>query len=133
MKGSVPTMEQESLDKFKFDNRLRRRNGWLSDEESSTYIDALPDVADKAASPEDEVPEVAPPAEPATPAFEALPPAPEVPATPAFTPAPEIPAPATAPEIPEVSTGVATEIPTTGEATDERQADPLSPPPFKEL
>jgi len=126
-------MEQGSLDKFKFDNRLRRRKGWLSDEESSAYVDSLPDVADKAASPEDEVPEVAPPAESATPAFEALPPAPEIPATPAFTPAPEIPAPAAAPEIPEVSTGVAAEIPTTGEATDEQQADPLSPPPFKEI
>jgi CO dehydrogenase/acetyl-CoA synthase beta subunit len=47
-------MEQGSIKKLKFDNRLSRRKGWLSNEEEKTYLEALPDVADKIATPEDD-------------------------------------------------------------------------------
>ena len=50
-------MEQGSIAKLKFDNRLSRRKGWLSNEEEKTYLEALPDVADKIATPEDDEPE----------------------------------------------------------------------------
>jgi hypothetical protein len=50
-------MEQGSIAKLKFDNRLSRRKGWLSKQEQETYLDGLPDVADKIATPEDDEPE----------------------------------------------------------------------------
>lgn len=42
-------MERGSLEKLQYDKRLRLRNGWISKEETQSYIDALPDVSDKIA------------------------------------------------------------------------------------
>ena len=50
-------MEQGSIAKLKFDNRLSRRKGWLSKKEEETDLEGLPDVADKIAMPEDDEPE----------------------------------------------------------------------------
>jgi hypothetical protein len=47
-------MERGSLDKLKFDKRLRRREGWSGEEETQSYIDSLPDVSDKIALESDE-------------------------------------------------------------------------------
>ncbi|MBW2294945.1 MAG: hypothetical protein JRG89_10510 [Deltaproteobacteria bacterium] len=47
-------MERGSLDKLKFDKRLRRRDGWSGEEETQSYIDSLPDVSDKIALESDE-------------------------------------------------------------------------------
>lgn len=101
-------MEQGSLDKLKFDNRLSRRKGWLSKQEEAAYVDSLPDVSDKISTPEDEEPAEAAEATEEAPqaSFEAVP---------AFEVQTEEP-PVAQPE-------------TEGELL----ADPLSPPPFKEL
>mgnify|MGYP006966872466 CR=1 FL=1 len=47
-------MERGSLEKLQYDKRLRLRNGWISEEETQRYIDALPDVSDKIAVEEEE-------------------------------------------------------------------------------
>ena len=112
MKGSVSTMEQGSLEKLKFDNRLSRRKGWLSKDENEANLQSLPDVSDKISTPEDEVEEAvaeaseaASQAEPQA-AFEAVPAfAVQTEGVPAAQPEPE----------------------------GELLADPLSPPPFEEL
>ena len=50
-------MERGSLEKLQYDKRLRLRNGWISKEETQSYIDALPDVSDKIAVEEEEITE----------------------------------------------------------------------------
>ena len=50
-------MEPGSLEKLQYDKRLRLRNGWISKEETQSYIDALPDVSDKIAVEEEEITE----------------------------------------------------------------------------
>lgn len=47
-------MERGSLDKLKFDKRLRRRDGWSGEEETQSHLDSLPDVSDKIALESDE-------------------------------------------------------------------------------
>jgi hypothetical protein len=47
-------MERGSLDKLKFDKRLRLRHGWSADAETENYLAALPDVSDKIAVETDE-------------------------------------------------------------------------------
>ena len=100
-------MEQGSIAKLKYDNRLSRRKGWLSNEEEKAYLEALPDVADKIAMPEDDEPEEV---------AEQVEAAPEeaYPAVAAF----------------EVQTE---EVAAPAEAESELLSAPLSPPPSKEL
>ena len=40
-------MNLEDEQKLKFDRRLRKRRGWVSDQEVRGYEEGLPDVADK--------------------------------------------------------------------------------------
>lgn len=47
-------MEQGSIEKLKFDNRLNRRKGWVSKSEKEAFLESLPDVSDKISTPEDE-------------------------------------------------------------------------------
>lgn len=47
-------MERDSLDKLKFDKRLRLRHGWSADQQTKDYLDALPDVSGKIAVESDE-------------------------------------------------------------------------------
>ncbi len=42
-------MDLKSLDRLKLDRRLIRRRNWISSDELRRKLDALPDVADKAA------------------------------------------------------------------------------------
>ncbi len=42
-------MDLKSLDRLKLDRRLSRRRNWISSDELRRKLDALPDVADKAA------------------------------------------------------------------------------------
>ena len=57
-------MERGSLEKLKFDRRLRLRDGWAADEEINSFLAALPDVSDKIAveSEEPAAPSVSQPA-----------------------------------------------------------------------
>jgi len=48
-------MERGSLDKLKFDKRLNRRNGWISQDEVAADLDNLPDASGKIA--QEEAPE----------------------------------------------------------------------------
>jgi hypothetical protein len=60
-------MKPESLENLKYDRRLDRRRGWVSDEERLANIDSLPDVADKVSGDnDDEVTASADPAPEAT-------------------------------------------------------------------
>jgi hypothetical protein len=47
-------MNNESIEKLRIDNRLRRRRGWISDADLQTELDALPDVSDKIREPDEE-------------------------------------------------------------------------------
>ena len=40
-------MERGSLDKLKYDNRLRRRQGWIDTRDDEAYLAELPDVGAK--------------------------------------------------------------------------------------
>lgn len=40
-------MKPGSLENLKFDKRLTRRRGWISDEDQAANLAALPDVSDK--------------------------------------------------------------------------------------
>ena len=51
-------MNKTSLDKLRFDRRLRHRRDWVSNSDYSQEIESLPDVADKIA-PLDEVKDAA--------------------------------------------------------------------------
>ncbi len=42
-------MNKESLDKLRFDLRLRHRRGWVSGDEYSQELESLADVSDKVA------------------------------------------------------------------------------------
>ena len=42
-------MERGSLEQLLHDKRLRLRNGWISKEETESYLASLPDVSDKIA------------------------------------------------------------------------------------
>lgn len=42
-------MDRKSLERLKLDRRLIRRRNWISADELRQELDALPDVADKAA------------------------------------------------------------------------------------
>ncbi len=96
-------MERGSLEKLQYDKRLRLRNGWISKEETQSYIDALPDVSDKIA-----VEEEAEITEP-----DALEPSVEAPAGTSVDP------------------GIVD--PGTVDPVVETPVDPLSPPPFREV
>ena len=49
-------MVHRSLDNLQLDRRLLMRQGWISEEELAKELEALPDVADKVAPPEEETP-----------------------------------------------------------------------------
>ena len=53
-------MNLEAERKFKFDRRLRGRDGWVSEEEFQAELDSLPDSASKIYTPEDERPSETP-------------------------------------------------------------------------
>ncbi|MCA9509439.1 MAG: hypothetical protein R3E88_04610 [Myxococcota bacterium] len=40
-------MDNDSISNLKFDSRMARRRGWVSDEERDAYLAALPDTAEK--------------------------------------------------------------------------------------
>ena len=40
-------MDRESVERLRFDRRLRRRSGWLSAADEEAYLASLPDVSDK--------------------------------------------------------------------------------------
>lgn len=101
-------MERGSLEKLQYDKRLRLRNGWISKEETQSYIDALPDVSDKIAVKEEE--EITEP--------DALEPSVEAPAGTSVDPG-------------IVDPGVV--APGTVDPVVETPVDPLSPPPFREV
>ena len=46
-------MNRDSVQKLKTDRRLIHRRGWISKAELQKQLDALPDVSDKIAPPED--------------------------------------------------------------------------------
>ena len=46
-------MDSRSLEKLRFDRRLIRRNGWLSQKDLARELEALPDVSEKIAPDED--------------------------------------------------------------------------------
>jgi len=53
-------MERGSLDKLKYDNRLRRRQGWIDTRDDEAYLAELPDVGAKVhVGEEDSPPEAA--------------------------------------------------------------------------
>lgn len=112
-------MERGSLDKLKFDNRLQRRKGWLSNPDKDGYLADLADVSDKIYIPgeEEEAAEAAAAAaaegdapETAVPVIEEPVVEETIAATPVFTP-----------------------IETPSEVPNEAPPNPLSPPPFKEV
>lgn len=47
-------MNKESLEKLRFDLRLRHRRGWVSADEYSKELESLADVSDKIAPPDEE-------------------------------------------------------------------------------
>jgi len=47
-------MDRRSLENMKLDRRLIKREGWISEEELQRQLEALPDVADKVASDDEE-------------------------------------------------------------------------------
>lgn len=52
-------MERGSLDKLKYDNRLRRRQGWIDTRDDEAYLAELPDVGAKVHVAEEDSPPVA--------------------------------------------------------------------------
>jgi len=46
-------MNRDSIEKLKIDRRLIHRRGWISNSELQKQLEALPDVSDKIAPPED--------------------------------------------------------------------------------
>lgn len=108
-------MEPGSIEKLKFDKRLRLRQGWSSKQETDKYLEALPDVSEKIAVESDE-PEAEADAQTAseTDAPDALPTA-----------------------APDISGGVAAGASETQQATGvglaEDSGDSSSAPPFKEV
>ena len=46
-------MNKTSLDKLRFDRRLRHRRDWISTTDFSEELESLPDVSDKIAPPEE--------------------------------------------------------------------------------
>ena len=40
-------MDKESVERLRFDRRLKRRSGWLSAADEEEYLSSLPDVSDK--------------------------------------------------------------------------------------
>ena len=40
-------MERGAMEKLKFDKRLARRRDWVGEADLTSYVDTLPDVADK--------------------------------------------------------------------------------------
>ena len=49
-------MNREALQQLRLDRRLIKRRGWISGAELEKAIEALPDVADKVAPPDEEAP-----------------------------------------------------------------------------
>jgi hypothetical protein len=47
-------MDQKTMQEFRLDRRLIRRRGWIGSEELTRSLEALPDVSDKIAPPEEE-------------------------------------------------------------------------------
>lgn len=80
-------MERGSIEQLLHDKRLRLRNGWISKEETESYLASLPDVSDKIAV-ADEEPEEQDPADPSGEVAPSTPadPAPGTPETEAETP-----------------------------------------------
>ena len=52
--GSEIMMNKESLDKLRFDRRLRHRRGWVNEDVYSKEIDSLADASDKVAPPDED-------------------------------------------------------------------------------
>jgi hypothetical protein len=40
-------MDKESVERLRFDRRLKRRSGWIEETDHQVYLDALPDVSEK--------------------------------------------------------------------------------------
>ncbi len=40
-------MDKESVERLRFDRRLKRRSGWISASDEEAYLASLPDVSDK--------------------------------------------------------------------------------------
>ncbi len=40
-------MDKESVERLRFDRRLKRRSGWVEEADLQAYLDALPDVSEK--------------------------------------------------------------------------------------
>ncbi len=56
-------MNREATEKLRLDKRLVHRRGWISKAELEKLLEALPDVSDKIAPPEEEEPSQVAPAE----------------------------------------------------------------------
>lgn len=86
-------MDRESVDRLRFDIRLKRRPGWVSAEDQTSHRESLPDLSDKMMrgfdEEEEEASAPASESEPSAPAFSALPTDPSQAA--AQTPAAEAP------------------------------------------
>lgn len=116
-KGSVRIMERGSLEKLKFDKRLRRRQGWVSDRDIEDHLKSLPDVSDKIAVESDESAEES--AEQST--EQSIEQSIEQQAAAAATPSEGM------------ARGVAEPGAMPADEFGDRPVDPLSPPPFKEV
>jgi hypothetical protein len=67
-------MDRESMNRLKFDRRLMRRRGWISEEELAAELEGLPDASHKIAPAEPEAPAApAAPAEPTAPGLSSAP------------------------------------------------------------
>ena len=40
-------MDKESVERLRFDRRLKRRSDWIEETDYQAYLDALPDVSEK--------------------------------------------------------------------------------------
>ncbi len=102
-------MERGSLEKLKFDKRLRTRRGWVADQEIEDHLESLPDLSDKIAVESEESTEQF--TEQSTQQQEA----------PAATPSEAM------------ASGVGEPGVVPADEFGDRPVDPLSPPPFKEV
>lgn len=114
-------MERGSLEKLKFDKRLRRRQGWVSDRDIEDHLKSLPDVSDKIAVESDESAEES--AEQST----------EQSIEQSMEQSIEQQAAAAATPSEGMARGVAEPGAMPADEFGDRPVDPLSPPPFKEV
>ncbi len=118
-------MERGSLEKLKFDKRLRRRQGWVSDRDIEDHLKSLPDVSDKIAVESDESAEES--------AEQSIEQSTEQSIEQSMEQSIEQQAAAVATPSEEMARGVAEPGAMPADEFGDRPVDPLSPPPFKEV